>query len=311
MRYNNNRLMKDWVVFITVVETCSFTLSAKKLFCSVASVSKSIARLEDILEVVLLSRNAHKVQITAAGFIAYNRAKEIYQVYQALFSELTSRDNRIKGKLRFSAPSVLCEYAASRWVYDYMHENKDAELRLLSRDRTELTTASPEFDDLVLKSGELNSADLVHHKLGTMKFSMCASPAYLEKHGEINSPDDLKNHWIMKSDHPFLDYPITLTKSEQSIELNIDSSTCLVSNSMSSMLKMSLEGSGVCLALPTWIISNYVKNKQLVLILPEWEIPEMQIYLVWRYRERYSNLFIDFRRYIQEKWAELLEQGSP
>lgn len=305
MRDMNNRIMRDWVVFISVVEARSFTTAARKLHCSIASVSKTISRLEDTLGVILLSRNAHKVDITAAGYVTYTRAKEIRQSWQELFSEISNRDDRIKGKIRFSAPSVLCELAANHWALDYMHRNPAAKVQLLSRDRTELTVASPEFDDLVLKSGVTDSPDLVHQSIGNVRFRLYASPDYIRKNELIKSPEDLNSHWIMKVDHPFLRYPLTFTNGEETSELTILNDTCLASNNVPAMLNMALSGAGVCLALPDWVASRYVNSGELEMILPEWKLPEMPVWLVWRYRENYSALFHDFRNYIAGQWKTL------
>lgn len=302
----NNKIMRDWVVFITVVESCSFSIAAKKLYCSVASVSKSVARLEYTLETVLLSRNAHRVEVTAAGAATYKRAKEIQQIYYELASEVSSRDADIKGRIRFSTPSILCEHVATRWVYDYMCKHRNAQVHLLSRDRSALTVSSPEFDDLVLKSGFINSPDLVHQELPSMRFLLCASPEYIKKHGEICTPHDLARHWIMKVDHPFLDYPITFHNEGETFSLCIDNHAQLTSNNLSSLLRMTLSGAGVCLALPEWLVMKYVRKNQLCVILPQCQLPKMPIYLVWRYRKNYTNLFLDFKREIEHRWARLL-----
>lgn len=305
MEHPKNKIMHDWVVFITVVDMRSFTAAARKLRCGAATVSKSVARLEDILGVELLSRNAHKVEITAAGYITYNRAKEIRQSWQELFSEINNQDARIKGKLRFSAPSILCEYAACSWVFDYINQNPDADVQLLSRDRTELTVASPEFDDLVFKSGMTDSPDLGHQSVGRVRFGLYASPDYLCRHPLISTPEDLNHHWIMKVDHPFLCLPIPFTKGQNTVELTVRNNTWLASNSVSSVLNMTLSGAGVCLALPDWVASQYVNTGELEIILPEWKLPEMPVWLVWRNRENYTRLFHDFRKYIADKWGDL------
>lgn len=310
MKEISNRIMRDWTVFITVVEERSFTTAARKLRCSVASVSKSVARLEETLGVVLLSRNAHKMEITAAGHVTYNRAKEIRQSWQELFAEISNGEDGIKGTMRFSAPSVLCEFAAGQWVFDYMCRNPGAEIRLLSRDRTELTVASPEFDDLVLKSGMSDSPDLVHQSIGHVRFGLYASPDYLRKHPEIHTPDDLNRHWIMKTDHPFLHGPLTLTKGEETTELTVGSITTLVSNNIPALLNMALSGAGVCLALPDWLAVPHVQTGALEQVLPDWQLPEMPVWLVWRYREHYSNLFHDFRHYIAGQWKALSTVAS-
>jgi DNA-binding transcriptional LysR family regulator len=305
----NNKIMRDWTVFITVVEACSFSIAAKKLYCSVASVSNSVARLEYSLGTILLNRNAHRVEVTSAGVVTYKRAKEIQQIYYELSSEVSSRDASIKGRIRFSAPSILCEHVANRWVYDYMCKHRDAHVHLLSRDRTALTVSSPEFDDLVLKSGFINSPDLVHQELPAMRFLLCASPEYIKEHGVIDSPDALARHWIMKVNHPFLDYPLTLKNEHANCSLCIDNHTQLTSNNVSSLLRMTLSGAGVCLALPEWLAMKYVRRNQLSVILPQWHLPELPIYLVWRYRKNYSNLFLDFKKEIALRWCCLLVDG--
>lgn len=306
---SNNKIMRDWLVFIAVVEASSFSVAAKKLYCSVASVSKSVARLEYTLGTVLLSRNAHRVEVTLAGRVTYKRAKEIQQIYYELSSEVNCRDACIKGRIRFSTPSVLCEHVANRWVYDYMFRHREAYIHLLSRDRASLTVSSPEFDDLVLMSGVINSPDLIHQELPAMRFLLCASPEYIKRNGEVNSPDELVDRWIMKVDHPFLDYPVSLNNGIETVELHNCNDTQLTSNNLSSLLNMTLSGAGICLALPEWLVMKYVNRNQLTIVLPQWKLSELSIYLVWRYRKNYSNLFRDFKREIEIKWSELLEIG--
>lgn len=311
MRDISNRIMRDWVVFITVVEARSFTTTARKLHCSIAAVSKSISRLEETLGVILLNRNAHKVDITAAGQMTYLRAKEIRQSWQELSSEISNRDDCIRGKMRFSAPSVLCELAACHWVFDYMCRNPGAEIQLLSRDRTELTVASPEFDDLVLKSGMSDSPELVHQPIGNVRFALYASPEYLRKHQAPDIPDDLNRHRIMKVAHPFLRYPLTFTRGAETAELTIANTTSLASNNLPALLKMTLSGAGVCLALPDWLARQHVQAGALTPVLPDWQLPEMPLWLVWRSRDNYSKLFHDFRKYIAGQWKVLSTDPLP
>ncbi len=40
----------------------------------------------------------------------------------------------------------------------------------------------------------------------------------------------------------------------------------------------------------------------LEIILPEWRVPDLPIYLVWRHRQYYSPLFQRFLSFIEDKW---------
>jgi DNA-binding transcriptional LysR family regulator len=113
----------------------------------------------------------------------------------------------------------------------------------------------------------------------------------------------------MKVEHPFLQYPLSLTNDNQTYELHINNDTRLISNNVSSLLNMTLSGAGICLALPDWLASKFLKSGELERVLPEWQLPELPIYLVWRYRQNYSMLFNDFRKYIEVRWRDLLANG--
>ncbi len=65
---------------------------------------------------------------------------------------------------------------------------------------------------------------------------------------------------------------------------------------------MTIGGKGICIAVPKWTVNHNIKEGSLVEFLPEWQLPKLPIYLVWRYRSRYSFLFREFINYIECRW---------
>ncbi|AIU90171.1 MULTISPECIES: LysR family transcriptional regulator [Pectobacterium] len=299
-----NKLINDWVIFYTVVECGSFSLAATKLGTSVSTISKSIAKTESLLGSTLLRRNSRGIEITNAGNFTYQKAKTIVSSVYSLLSEIGDDTGKICGKLRFSAPSIMCENISNQWVFDYIGEHEDVSIDLFSREGCDLSVSSPEFDDLVLKSGFMNSPDLVHCKLTPMPLVVCASPDYLHRNNKIVNPNDLDAHNVLMLNHPSL-ADLTFTKEDESVQQSIKIDARLTSNNITAIVNLVLEGKGVGIAAPYWFVRDYLNSGELKWVLPDWKIPTLETYLVWRYREYQSPLMISFRKYIQQRWEEL------
>ncbi len=66
--------LKRMSVFAKVVELGSFTAAARQLQMSVSSISQTVAKLEDELQVKLLNRSTRSLGLTEAGKIYYEGA---------------------------------------------------------------------------------------------------------------------------------------------------------------------------------------------------------------------------------------------
>ena len=90
-------------MLVTVVECGSFSAAARLLHIGQPSVSKTIAQLEERLEVRLLIRSTHGLALTEAGHAYYAHAKRaIEQADEADFAAKGAA-SRLAGRLRVSA----------------------------------------------------------------------------------------------------------------------------------------------------------------------------------------------------------------
>ncbi|PIJ49847.1 transcriptional regulator [Erwinia sp. OLTSP20] len=304
MHSSNNRGMRDWMIFILVAETGSLSRAAKALGVSVAAVSKSVSRLENFVSASLIRRDSRKLELTCAGQTAYWRAKDITAAFNALLSDLRNPGCDISGQIRLSAPALMCEFLANYWVIDYAKMHPETKVILSSREGSEFDRNSPEFDDLVFKSGFIDSEELIHRRLNPVKLLLCASPDYLRNHKEITHPAELKAHLLLGIIHPWLSQAAILTNDSESFTLTMNHHSGLLSNSVFALLNLLLNGEGGVMILPAWLAKNYVQAGQLEVVLPQWKIPDMPVYLVWRHRKFYSPLFRDFARIIEERWNQ-------
>lgn len=69
--------LKRMSVFAKVVELGSFTAAARQLQMSVSSISQTVAKLEDELQVKLLNRSTRSLGLTEAGKIYYQGCRRM------------------------------------------------------------------------------------------------------------------------------------------------------------------------------------------------------------------------------------------
>ncbi|EPA3166842.1 LysR family transcriptional regulator [Yersinia enterocolitica] len=302
MDQDNNRGMRDWLVFIKIAEVGSLSNAAQELNISVAAVSKSLARLENYVSATLVRRDSRHLELTDAGQTAYIKAKEITGSFQSLLDELRNPDKIIRGNIRLTAPAIVCEFLANQWAWEFTEMYPDTKVFLDSRERHDLTLSSPEFDDLVLKSGHIEAEDLIYRKLSPLKLVLCASPTYLNQHDKITHPSDLEKHKIMGLHHHGLSGSLTLYRQDESYTIDGSLHTRVSSNNLLGILNLVLQGKGINLMTPAWLTAGYLQKNDLEVILPEWKVPDMPIYLAWRHRQYYSPLFRHFQSFIENKW---------
>lgn len=91
--------------YITVVEERSILQAAKKLNISQPPLSVAMKQLETELDVVLFYRGSRSIELTDAGTLFYQRAKDILSHLESTKREIQSYAQGISGTLRLGAVS--------------------------------------------------------------------------------------------------------------------------------------------------------------------------------------------------------------
>lgn len=310
MDKDNNRGMRDWLIFIRTAESGSVAETARQLDLTAPAVSKAINRVEQYLGSVLFTRTPTGMNLTDAGKTALRHARNITNLFEILLEEIRNPENEIRGAVRLTAPAIVCEFLANEWVYDYSLTHPGVKVFLDSRERSDLHRDSPELDDLVLRSGRIESEELVHRKLSPLKLVLCANPDYLNRHPPIKHPRDLEKHNLFGMHHHGLSGPLILSRGEESFVLANISDTGISSNNLFALLNLVIQGKGISLATPGWLASGYLRQGQLQMILEDWKIPDLPAWLIWRPRAHQTRLFTNFRDYIEICWNSRLQISS-
>jgi DNA-binding transcriptional LysR family regulator len=178
--------------FIRVVETGSFSAAARHLNVGQPAVSKTIAQLENRLQVSLLVRSTHGLSPTEAGQRFFERARAAIE--EADEAELAARGAGagLTGCLRVSAATTFARIHIVPLLPRFLALHPELEIDVILDDRViDLVT---EGVDLSLRMGALADSASVARKIASGPRSVLATPAYLAREGVPNSPAELAGH---------------------------------------------------------------------------------------------------------------------
>jgi LysR family transcriptional regulator, transcriptional activator for dmlA len=182
----------DFSVFRAIVDSGGISAAAEVLQSSPPAVSRRLASLEERLGVRLAERQSRRFRLTDEGMLLYERSCQILDQIDEAEAEVASRGDAARGLLRVSAPcdfgqrhmgSLLASFSARHPALRAQLTLSDAGLEV-----------SADGFDVVLRYGQPEDLGMIARHIATTPRAVCASPAYLAKHGAPLSPADLARH---------------------------------------------------------------------------------------------------------------------
>lgn len=178
--------------FVTVVELSSLSRAAVQLEIAVSSVSRKIDALEAELGARLLLRSSRQVVLTDAGERFLPRARNILAELADGRSAVQELDSEPRGLLTVTAPAAFGRLHVAPAIASFLQRHPRIEVDLHVSD--DVVDLSARRVDVAVRAGVLPASDLVATRLAGMHRVVSASPAYLERHGWPESPQELLKH---------------------------------------------------------------------------------------------------------------------
>ncbi len=188
-------LFSGVIPFVHVAEAGGFRAAAARLGVSAAAVSKSVAKLEAELGVVLLERTSRHVALTPEGAVFLERCRAAMAQLQAGREQVAGAQREPRGLLRVTLPPVLGR-SVLPVVARLSSRYPRLSIRLVVTNR--LLRLVEEEIDVALRLGPLAGSSLIARALRTPRWITVAAPAYLASRGAPTSPADLARHECIK-----------------------------------------------------------------------------------------------------------------
>ncbi|MBO6782537.1 MAG: LysR family transcriptional regulator [Alphaproteobacteria bacterium] len=252
-------------IFIEVMRKGSFAAVARDRNVDPSSVSRTIAALESELGTRLFQRTTRRLSPTEAGSIYFDRIEPVLGEIENARALATDLSREPQGTLRVTAPVSFAQANLIPLIPEFSAKYPDVAFDLvLTDDPVDLLS---ERVDLAFRIGPLDESSYVATKLAPLVGIVCASPAYLERHGTPASPYELRDHNCMLLDLAGFSHRWKFRRTgEDEIEIPVRGN-CRTSNAIA-LRDFAVAGMGVILQ-AEWIVGQAIQEGRLVQLFGE------------------------------------------
>ena len=263
-------------LFVAVLDTGNFSGVARRESISPSSVSRIISQLEDELGLQLLFRNTRTVVPTEAGRLYGNTFRRVLDELSSTTLQLQERESQPSGLVRINAPVVFGYRHIAPWLAELTERYPGLRIELTQTD--DFIDPLSDTADLLFRIAPLQDSGLHVRVVDTSVYHLAASPEYLARHGTPQAPDELMDHRCLVYKGIMGAQKLFFTKPGQATEMQAPQGV-LLSNNAETLLNAALQGGGV-IAMPDWLIGGLLKQRQLVRLLPDYQVAISQQELV-------------------------------
>lgn len=293
-------------VFLAIEEMKGVTGAADRLGMPKSTVSRTLSKLEDDLDIRLFDRNTRQFRLTAEGEIFFQHAQVIMEHVYATNDALAGLRHTPSGVLKVSMPMAFSRDIIGPKLTAFRARYPDVVLQI---------TVTPhdinlmrEDLDLAFVVGTQESSDMVIRKIMEAPLIWVASSGYVKDHNFGDTLPDLKPH-LGFCERRYQNQRLQV-KSKQGRQF-LDTSSLMSVNDPVILRNIVLDGGGVAL-LPALYCYEHLASGQLLEVFPMIE-PEDKatVYAVMpsrRLQPYKARVFIDFVDEIVSEYHKRFEQ---
>lgn len=285
--------VSDLHIFCAVVEEGSLVKAGERLQLSSALISKRLQNLEARLGVRLLQRTTRRLSLTPEGELYYQRGRLVLDDLAETEALLMARQVEPSGMLKVTASASFGREHLMPHMPAFLERYPQMEVHLLLTD-TVLDLIESGMD-LAIRIGHADKPGWVARKLCANRRVLCAAPSYLAKYGEPQTPQDLAKHnCLLLAEIGARKQTWNLSGPKGSTAVEVSGN--LVSNLGEALGEAALAGGGIAIR-STWSGGAALRSGQLKRILPDYELPVVDVVALYPSRRHLSpkvRVLIDF-----------------
>ena len=281
-------------LFISVVDTGSFSAGGELLGISTSVVSRRIAALEAELGIRLLKRSTRRVELTEAGALYLTRVRSLLTELEDTNKSLKQPNTPAAGRFRIAAPTALGLSLIAPAIAEFMAAQPNVVVQLDLLDR--IIDPLEEDYDMALQIDEAfeNMPNL--RSLGQIEVGLFSSPAYLARHGRPRGPADLGTHRAL------------YLASQQAWNLRGGVSerpkVQFCSNRLEALKILCLAGQGIAL-LPLFLVRGEIEGNELVQLLDGFEPKPVTLVIATSPQRTETNTSRLFQQFLESRFRRL------
>lgn len=260
-------------IFVKVVQQSSFSRAAEILKVPKSTVSKAITRLEYETGAKLLLRTTRSLTLTAVGRAFYETCMGPIQTLEEAQKSLNGNESILTGLVRVTAPEDLGIEIIAPTIGELSRKHPLLNFELNYTD--DIVDLIKEGFDIAIRIGKLPESSLKVKRIGEIQIIPVASPKYLKNASKIFNPKDLEKHTCLSLTNLRAQWHLKNKSQSATVKIN----PRIVSNQMTSLMKMALAGAGIALV-PHFLCRKAIQSELLVRVLPDWNALSLPVSLL-------------------------------
>lgn len=276
---------------LAIVHRGSFRAAALDLGISTTALSNAVGKLERTIGVRLFNRTTRSVSLTDAGRTFVGQIGPAVESIQDAMNTARSQQETPSGTLRINAFATAAREILSPLILEFLRRHPQVHIDLVTEGR--LVDVVAEGFDLGIRSADLVPSDTIAIPLGSpRRFSVVASPAYLENREKPRVPRDLLDHPCIRVRLPNgALYRWHFEKDGQSVQIDAEGPITLDEASLSRIA--ALDGVGIGFFMDADVRED-IASGLLVQMLADWTLPLAPLCLYYPSRRNPSAAFTAF-----------------
>ncbi|WP_322044344.1 LysR family transcriptional regulator [Paraburkholderia sp. J67] len=285
--------ISDLEFFARLVTQGSLSALARDLGVTPPAISTRLSQIERRLGVKLLNRTTRRLAITQEGELYLSTGTKLLEQVQELERLVSSSRDKPQGLLKVNATFGFGRRHIVPALSEFRGLHPEVEVQLDLTDRP-MNLAEQGYD-VGIRFGDLPDQRVVGKMLASNRRVVCASPAFLARHGVPKIPGELRGLdciVLRENDTAYGTWHFTKGKRHELVKVH----GVMSSNDGEATLRWALDGHGI-LVRSEWDVQPYVDTGALTPLLADWSLPAADIYAVYPERLNLSakvRVFVEF-----------------
>jgi DNA-binding transcriptional LysR family regulator len=302
----------DIRLFVEAARLGGISAAGRKLGLTPAAASARLAKLEAALATRLFERTTRQLRLTEEGRLYLRHCMRALQALDDADAELQAGRTVVRGKIRISTTSDFGRNMLMGWLDEFNAQYPEVTFALTLADS--VSNLLHDDIDLAIRFGApREDTSLIARRLATNRRVLVASPAYLARHGEPETPADLARfHCIVLSiaSGPLNEW--RFVRGDETADYAAPLDTSRETNDGAVTRIWAIDGYGIALK-SLWDIDADLRAGRLRIVLPQWryawDTPLHALFHRNRYRPSRVRALLDFliERFaqVEREWSDL------
>lgn len=292
----DTRMLTGIGVMAAATEAGSFARAAETLGMTPSGVSRAIARLEGRIGVRLFDRTPRLVTLTEEGKRFHSRMMPLLAAIEEAATEVAGASSAVTGRLRVSVDPWFARMVLAPRLHQFMKQYPLLSVEMsVSNHREEMMTG----EDVAIRFGEMHDSSLIARKLLETHVLTCASPAYIQKHGEPPTPQDLIRHEALLFRDPQTGRPFPWEFARKGKVIEVKVCGRFTTDDPSAAIAACVAGQGVFQSLEMGL-GAWLRSGKLVQILSDWAEERYPLYAYHHSRQHPAAKISAFLNFVKE-----------